>query len=48
MAQNQAFGKALEVTKKLMEHPVTRIFHNPVDPEKFPDYFEKITDPQDL
>lgn len=42
------FVKALDVTRKLMEHPITRAFHDPVDPEKYPDYFDKITSPQDL
>ncbi|OHS98955.1 Bromodomain containing protein [Tritrichomonas foetus] len=45
----QQRNAALKIMDNLMSHPITKIFHDPVDPEKAPpQYFEKIKSPQNL
>jgi hypothetical protein len=45
----QAVTDALQVMDELMAHPITTIFHNPIDPANAPDgYFTRIRNPRDL
>jgi hypothetical protein len=41
--------RALRVMDELMSHPITSIFHNPVDPDHAPEgYFSRVRNPRDL
>jgi hypothetical protein len=40
---------AIRVMDELMSHPITKIFHDPIDPANAPQgYFTRIRNPRDL